>query len=253
MTGARIRAVFFDAGQTLLDADPPVDAVYRNTFAEFGLAASVETVRAAVHDTWREVAERRARGDALWAIGAGEAVFWRRFVAEVFARAGGGELPDELLAGLVRHFRNAAHWRVYPEVAEVLTTLRREGLTLLVVSNWDSSLPPLLQQLGLTPFFDDIVVSTLVGASKPSREIFEIALRRAGVTAGEALHVGDSLHDDYHGARSAGLAALLVDRAHRGPRGDGVEAVGSLSGVVERVLPEHAMARPEGPQAPCHR
>ena len=246
MTRVPIRAVFFDAGQTLLDADPPVDAVYRKTFAEFGVTSSVETVRAAVQETWREVAERRARGEALWAIGAGEAVFWRRFVAEVFARAGGGELPDALLAGLVSHFRKAAHWRVYPEVPEVLSTLRREGLTLLVVSNWDSSLPPLLEQLGLTPFFDDIVVSTLVGASKPAREIFEIALRRAGVPAAEALHVGDSLHDDYHGAKAAGLSALLVDRMGRRPKGDGVESVGSLSEVVERVLPAHAAARPPG-------
>jgi len=246
VTGARIRAVFFDAGQTLLDADPPVDAVYQNTFAEFGVHASVETVRTAVQETWREVAERRARGEALWAIGAGETTFWRRFVAEVFARAGGGDLPDELLAGLVRHFRKAAHWRVYPEVPEVLETLRREGFVLLVVSNWDSSLPPLLSQLGLTPFFDDVVVSTLVGASKPSREIFEIALRRAAVPAAEALHVGDSLHDDYHGAKAAGLAALLVDRMGCVPKGDGVETVGSLTGVVERVLPEHAATRPQG-------
>jgi putative hydrolase of the HAD superfamily len=246
MTEGRIRAVFFDAGQTLLDADPPVDAVYRSTFAAFGVTASVETVREAVRETWREVADRRARGDPDWAIGAGEAAFWRRFVAEVFSRAGGGELPDELLSGLVRHFRKAAHWRVYPEVPEVLETLRREGLTLLVVSNWDSSLPPLLEQLGLTPFFDDVVVSTLVGASKPSREIFEIALRRAGVPASEALHVGDSLHDDYHGAKAAGLAALLVDRAGRAPKEDGIETVGSLTGVVERVLPEHAPAEPPG-------
>ncbi len=246
MTRVPIRAVFFDAGQTLLDADPPVDAVYRNTFADFGVTAPVETVRSAVQETWREVAARRARGDAHWAIGAGEAVFWRRFVAEVFARVGGGELPDELLAGLVRHFREAAHWRVYPEVPEVLATLRREGLILLVVSNWDSSLPPLLTQLGLTPFFHDVVVSTLVGASKPSREIFEIALRRAGVPAAEALHVGDSLHDDYDGAKAAGLSALLVDRTGRGPKGDGVESVGSLAGVVERVLPEHAAARAPG-------
>jgi putative hydrolase of the HAD superfamily len=242
VTEGRIRAVFFDAGQTLLDADPPVDAVYRSTFAAFGVAASEETVRAAVRQTWQEVAERRARGDAAWAIGAGETAFWKRFVAEVFARAGGGELPDELLAGLVRHFRKAAHWRVYPEVPEVLETLRREGFTLLVVSNWDSSLPPLLEQLKLTPFFDDIVVSTLVGASKPSREIFEIALTRAGVEPSEALHVGDSLHDDYHGAKSAGLAALLVDREGRYPKGDGVETVGSLTGVVDRVLSPHAAA-----------
>jgi len=232
-----VRAVFFDAGQTLLDADPPVEAVYRDAFEAWGVTAAAGEVQRAVHETWRDVAARRARGDEGWSIGGGEASFWRRFVAEVFARVGGGALPDAMLADLVRHFRKAAHWRVYAEVPAVLAALRTEGLKLLVVSNWDSSLPPLLTELGLTPFFDDVVVSALVGASKPSRGIFDTALRRAGVTAGDALHVGDSLHDDYHGAKAAGLGALLLDRAGRVPKGDGVETIGSLAEVLGHVRP----------------
>ncbi|HQR44920.1 MAG TPA: HAD-IA family hydrolase [Thermoanaerobaculia bacterium] len=235
MTGPAIRAVFFDAGQTLLDADPPVEAVYRDAFAAWGVTAEAGDVHLAVHETWRDVAVLRARGEESWTIGGGEASFWRRFVAEVFSRVGGGELPDAMLAGLVRHFRQACHWRVYAEVPAVLEALRAGGLKLLVVSNWDSSLPPLLSELGLAPFFDDVVVSALVGKSKPSRGIFEEALGRAGVAAGEALHVGDSLHDDYDGARAAGLAALLVDRHGRAPAG--VEAVASLEEILPRVLP----------------
>ncbi len=210
-------------------------AVYREAFLAHGVTASDEEVHRAVLSTWREVAERRARGEERWSIGGGEASFWRRFVAEVFARSGGGELPDALLAGLVRHFQQACHWRVYPEVPEALAALKQAGLKLLVVSNWDSSLPPLLTEMGLTAFFDDVVVSALVGASKPSRLIFDVALARAGVAPAEALHVGDSLHDDYHGARAAGLRALLVDRSGRSPAG--VESVSSLDEVLDRVFP----------------
>ena len=82
-----------------------------------------------------------------------------------------------------------------------------------------------------------MVVSTLVGTSKPARGIFDEALRRAGVAAHEALHVGDSLHDDYHGARAAGLVALLLDRAGRVPKGDGIETIGSLAELPDRVRP----------------
>jgi putative hydrolase of the HAD superfamily len=188
----------------------------------------------AVHATWREVAARRARGEEGWSIGGGEAHFWRQFVAEVFLRVGGGPLPDDLLAGLIRHFRNAASWRVYPEVPGVLAALRDAGIRLLVVSNWDSSLPPLLEKLGLTPWFDDILVSTLFGASKPSRAIFDEAVRLAGVSHAEALHVGDSLHDDYHGAREAGLIPLLVDRSGR--THEGIDSIRSLEELVPRVL-----------------
>jgi putative hydrolase of the HAD superfamily len=226
--------VFFDAGQTLLEAAPPVEEVYREAFATHGVEAKLEAVHRAVHATWREVEARRDRGEERWGGLDGEAGFWRRFVEEVFGRAGGQGLPEPLLSGLVAHFREERHWKVYPETREVLSALRGAGMTLLVVSNWDSTLPRLLERLELLPFFDGVVVSAVFGASKPSRAIFDEAVRRAGVPHADALHVGDSLTDDYHGARAAGLHALLVDRLGRAPEGS--EAIRSLSELPPRVL-----------------
>jgi HAD superfamily hydrolase (TIGR01549 family) len=200
-------------------------------------------VHAAVLGTWGDVAVRRARGEERWSIGGGEHVFWHSFVAEVWGRLGGaGALPPELLPVLVRHFREARNWRVYPEVPGVLAALRAAGLKLFVVSNWDSSLPDLLAALGLSPFFDGMLVSALFGTSKPAPAIFEEAVRRAGVPAGDVLHVGDSIHDDYDGARAAGLAALLVDRHRRAPAG--IDAVSSLAEILPRVLPDGAAEPP---------
>jgi putative hydrolase of the HAD superfamily len=230
----RIRAVFFDAGQTLLEADPPVEEVYREAFATHGVETDLEAVHHAVHATWREVAARRERGEERWGGLEGEAGFWRRFVEEVFGRSGGKGLPEPLLRGLVAHFREDRHWKVYPETREVLSALRDAGMTLVVVSNWDSTLPGLLERLDLLSFFDGVVVSAVFGASKPSRAIFDEAVRRAGVPHADALHVGDSLVDDYHGARAAGLHALLLDRAGRAPEGS--EAIRSLSELPPRVL-----------------
>jgi putative hydrolase of the HAD superfamily len=229
-----IRAVFFDAGQTLLEADPPVEKVYREAFATHGVEADLEAVHRAVHATWREVDARRERGEERWGGADGEAGFWRRFVEEVFGRSGGKGLPEPLLNGLIAHFREDKHWRVYPETRAVLSALRGAGVTLLVVSNWDSTLPRLLERLELLPFFDRVVVSAVVGSSKPSRAIFDEAVRLAGVPHADALHVGDSLVDDYHGARAAGLHALLVDRSGRAPEGS--EAIRSLSELPPRVL-----------------
>jgi putative hydrolase of the HAD superfamily len=229
-----IRAVFFDAGQTLLEADPPVEEVYREAFATHGVEADLEAVHRAVRAAWREVDARRERGEERWGGSDGEAGFWRRFVEEVFRRAGGKGLPEPLLRGLIAHFRQDKHWKVYPETREVLSALRGAGMTLLVVSNWDSTLPRLLERLELLPFFDGVVVSAVVGASKPSRAIFDEAVRRAGVPHADALHVGDSLVDDYHGARAAGLHALLVDRLGRAPEGS--EAIRSLSELPPWVL-----------------
>lgn len=186
-----------------------------------------------MHATWKEVGARRERGEERWGGADGESGFWRRFVEEVFGRAGGGGLPAPLLGNLVEHFREEKHWKVYPGTRDVLAELRKAGMTLVVVSNWDSSLPGLFDRLDLTPFFDAMVVSASFGASKPSRAIFDEAVRRAGVPHAAALHVGDSLTDDYHGARAAGLQALLVDRAGR--HSSGIERIASLDELPGRV------------------
>lgn len=228
-----IRAVLLDAGDTLLRAEPAVDDVYREAFARHGVDATAEDVHGAVHATWRDVDAARERGEEKWGGPGGEAGFWRRFVGSVFARVGGGALPEPLLAELVAHFREDRHWTLYPETLAVLAELRAGGLRLVIVSNWDSSLPSLLERLGLAAAVDDVVVSALVGVSKPARGIFDEAVRRAGVLHAEALHVGDSLADDYDGARGAGLSALLLDR--RGRARDGVEAITSLEEVPHRL------------------
>jgi putative hydrolase of the HAD superfamily len=51
-----------------------------------------------------------------------------------------------------------------------------------------------------------------VGAAKPSTAIFARAVAGLGVDAAHVLHAGDGLEEDVHGARAAGLVAVLVDR-----------------------------------------
>lgn len=197
-------------------------------------------MKAALRATWDEVAERAELGEARWGGEGGEEGFWRAFVAAAFRRSGGGGdgLPEGLLEGLIAHFADERHWAVFPEVRETLGGLKERGLKLAVVSNWDSTLPSLLARLGLAPYFDAIVVSALVGAAKPAARIFEEALAATGVAPHEALHVGDNLLEDYHGARRAGLSALLVVRD--GGPADGAETVDSLSPLLERLGKEPA-------------
>ncbi len=57
-----------------------------------------------------------------------------------------------------------------------------------------------------------MTASAVVGSAKPGKKIFEAALAAMKASAGECLHVGDSLEDDFHGASRAGLSAVLLDR-----------------------------------------
>jgi putative hydrolase of the HAD superfamily len=133
------------------------------------------------------------------------------------------EVEDALLA--------AVRFRAYPEVPAVLERLRAAGARLAVVSNWDVSLHDVLERTRLRDLVDAVVISAELGAAKPDPAIFRAALERLGATAGEAMHVGDSMEHDIAGARAAGLDAVLVARdGAEAP--DDVRVVASLDGLL---------------------
>jgi putative hydrolase of the HAD superfamily len=205
-----IRAVLFDAGATLVHPDPPVEEVYARELARDGCAASPSELAAALGRAWEEV--RRESAPNRYGGVRGEGAFWRVFLDRVRGCLDGGRVSEEAFARLAGHFRDPASWAVYPDVAGTLDALAQSGLALAVVSNWDSHLPRLLDALDLSRRFATLAVSAIEETGKPDPEIFHRACARVGVAPAEALHVGDSLAEDYEGARAAGLAALLLDR-----------------------------------------
>src|SRR5437867_3752640 len=104
--------------------------------------------------------------------------FWL-WVYEVFleelgyARAAHGELPELLL----HTFTRPETYRLYPDVRPVSRALRRAGLTLGVISNWEGWLERLMTKLGIYGHFNAISVSGLVGVEKPDPGIFLHALQ----------------------------------------------------------------------------
>ena len=173
-----------------------------------------------------------APGDRYGGV-SGEAEFWRRFLGRVRSRLDGGEVSPEAFARLAEHFRRPGSWATYGDVRPALEELRARGFALAVISNWDSHLPRLLAALGLSDFFRVVSVSAIEATGKPGAEIFHRTCARLGVPPAEALHVGDSVGDDYEGARAAGLSALLIDREDRYPQvPDRIQGLGEISARV---------------------
>ena len=226
-----IRAVFFDAGATLLYPDPPVEEVYGRVFAADGTRFDGDSLRGALSATWAAIHEEK--GSDRYGGVRGEPEFWRDFLGRVRARLDGGELSDAAFDALASHFRTAEAWRVFPDVVPALRELARAGRTLAVVSNWDSFLPRLLDLHGLSRFFLTVSVSAIEGTGKPEAEIFLRTCARLAVSPETALHVGDSPRDDFEGARGAGLSALLLDRDGSHPHV--TERIRSLAELPERV------------------
>jgi putative hydrolase of the HAD superfamily len=137
------------------------------------------------------------------------------------------ELPGLDHATARAAMMDALAFQPYPDSVPGLRALRERGLTLVIASNWDCSLPEWLRPPGLLDLVDGVVTSADVGTAKPDPLVFRRALEVAGVGPDEAVHVGDSLDTDVEGARAAGVRAVLVQRHGEPPAG--VETVRSLA------------------------
>ncbi len=67
-----------------------------------------------------------------------------------------------------------------------------------------------LRKVGISEFFNVVVVSEEVGWRKPSIRIFEQALTALKVQAAETVYIGDSPNEDIKGAKQAGLKTIFV-------------------------------------------
>jgi len=70
----------------------------------------------------------------------------------------------------------------------------------------------LLEKHDLNRFFGVVVVSGAVNKRKPSPEIFEKALVKLGVSAENAVFVGDTVDTDVEGAKNAGMKTIYIER-----------------------------------------
>lgn len=208
----KLEVVFFDAGHTLLEPDPPVAVRYARTAAEFGAQAPHEEVRKRFARLWREGQAARERG-LFRTDDEGTKRFWREFVSEVLA-PWFHDINDYegFFQRLYEDFATKTAWRLFDDVLPGLTKIKELGFRLGVISNWDPRLSLLLESLDVAKFFESIISSAEVGYEKPAGEIFHRALDIFEVPPSRAVHVGDSLNDDVQGALEAGLQAVHLDR-----------------------------------------
>ena len=101
---------------------------------------------------------------------------------------------------------------IVPEDARrVLPELKEAGYLLAVISNRDKPFHETLESHGISEFFQFSLAGGEVDAFKPEPEIFFHALKRAEVTAQEAVYVGDNYYADVIGSRRAGIRPVLYD------------------------------------------
>ncbi len=191
------------------------DRIFRQVLAEEGREASLDRIHSAYMNT-----------ESWWLTAFGNKVMtpeqtneaYRELDERTFASLYPNENHDEAVrvSKLVRkrwpELESEIPLELYPDVEPTLTKLAKDGYFLGLISNAPPDTGRVVEVLGLRKYLGSVVISGDVGYTKPHPEIFNIALREAGVNPIDAIHVGDFYEADIVGARNAGIKGLLIDR-----------------------------------------
>jgi len=235
MNPSHIRAIFFDAGNTLIF--PRLEELAQDLTAQ-GFPATVEDFHAA------ERAGKQKLDEWLWPqIRRGEVprtidhYYWAQYLQALMRAIGAPEAEHaRLIRRVADGFQDIQLWsRVLPDTPPYLESLRAQGYYLGVISNSVGTMEEQLNRLDLARYFQAILDSAIVGVEKPHPEIFRMARARAGVEASEGVFVGDTYATDIGGAQLAGLQGVLIDRVGAYPHAEcpKVDSLPELGKVLE--------------------
>jgi putative hydrolase of the HAD superfamily len=207
MLAGRFKAVLFDLGGTLVKhEDGPV--IHRRILEDNGIDVSLEAVTRAHNENERELDMNQIpeQGQAFW-------IKWNIRLLESL----GIEENKEILARKIdEEWLDYCTLEVSPDVIETLVQLRKRGIKTGIITNaFERDFQRILSQLKLSDFFDIVVGTDTCKKIKPDKGIFLYTVGRLGIKPDEALFVGDSLENDFEGAKNSGLTALLIDRENK--------------------------------------
>jgi len=211
-----VRGIIFDSGDTLIYPTNgewfPAARISEVLRKEWASGLATDQVQSAMREPLAYLDEHHhvvtlAEEHEQWRI------FYRMLLERLAPVAGPntrvreGELIEKLLSLL----HDVSQVAVFPEVEEVLQELRDRGLALGVLSDSWPSLRNLLGELGLTGYFDSIVISAELGVTKPDPRTYTTALQEIGLLPQEVLFV-DNAPENVKGALRVSMQAVLLDR-----------------------------------------
>lgn len=209
-----IRAVFFDAGYTLIRPNPSMYDVVSRAAQREGFSLTEAELRPRRAPMEQKYFGRHHVSLGTWADDKAITSVWTAFFTEYLE----GLVPDtdreRVVSAVLNEIAHHGAWQPYEDVMPAFEAMRGH-YTMGVISDWGVGLGPILRELGLSAYLDFLIVSATSRRAKPDPHLFETALQRANALGDYALYVGDTYVQDILGARAAGIHPVLIDRRQR--------------------------------------
>ena len=222
-----LKAVFFDVDFTLIYPGPAFQGEgYKEFCARHGMDVDPARLPAAVISA-SHILDREQ--DAVY----NPQIFIDYTAHIIRAMGGSGANVERCAAEMYQEWALCQHFLLYDDVPASLEALVDKDVLIGLISNSHRSLDAFQEHFELDELIDVAVSSSQHGYMKPHPSIFEAALKLAGVSAGEAMMVGDSLTQDIDGARRVGMRGVLVRRSGEGTGDDRKVDVPVIRSLVE--------------------
>lgn len=215
----KYRAVFFDAGETLLSPHPSFAEVFVEVMRHHGHGLEVRDVESAFEEVapfFVEILEKT--GSPTWSTSPEiSRNFWGTVYKTAFEHLSIDDPGGRFAAAMYERFTRYESYRLFPDALPALAAIREEGMALGLISNFEEWLEGMLTEWEVAHLFDVMVISGKEGIEKPDPKIFQLATERTGVEPEESVYVGDHPRIDVEGAETVGMTAVLIDRRGRFP------------------------------------
>jgi HAD superfamily hydrolase (TIGR01549 family) len=207
-----IKAICFDFFNTLTYYQPSRERVYIDACKKYGLVLdpimlSKSLAKADIY--WRDQ-NKQMRSSRMAALK--KFPFLLEYITRV-VNGSGVRINKFIALDILLHMAKIK-WKfvVFDDVIPNLKELKQRGYITGIISNVDRDFQSSFGSMEFMQYIDFHLTSLEAGCDKPAAGIFELALKKAGVEADEAIYIGDQYEQDVLGARNAGMQAILIDR-----------------------------------------
>lgn len=196
------RVIWFDLGYTLVYWNR--EELYREHLQQLGIEKSIDELLLAYHLTDKHFMKH------FPGLLGKDRSHWEEPYYRMINRCLQIDENTELLTSKQER-KGRPEWRAFEAAHSTLAQLKKEGCQIGLISNWNLTAREVLENTGIMPYLDYVVISSEVDIEKPDERIFRHALELAGVQASQCLMVGDNYYDDIIGCRQVGMEGILIN------------------------------------------
>jgi putative hydrolase of the HAD superfamily len=122
---------------------------------------------------------------------------------------------------------------LFPKTHETLSYLNNKYSMHVISNGFKESTEMKIHNNGLGIYFDNVIISEVVGINKPDKAIFEHALSLADAHVSESMMIGDSIEADIRGAQNFGMKAIYFNPEGKEAPEDVEHQIKCLSDLTE--------------------